>query len=66
MEFTPEHYLDCITLPKYRVSISKIRAKSHDLEIERGRYARPKVDPDHRLFTKKSNQFLNELHLSRL
>ena len=48
-EFTPEYYLDCITLPKYRVSISKIRASSHDLEIERGRYTRPKIDPDHRL-----------------
>ena len=48
-EFIPEYYLDCITLPKYRISISKIRASSHDLEIERGRYTRPKIDPDHRL-----------------
>ena len=48
-EFTPEYYLDFITLPKNRVSIPKIRASSHDLEIDRGRYIRPKIDPDHRL-----------------
>ena len=48
-KFPPEYYLDCITLPKHRVSISKIRASSHDLEIECGRYTRPKIDQDHRL-----------------
>ena len=48
-EFTPEYYLDCIILPKYRVSISMIRASSHELEIERGRYTRPKIGTDHRL-----------------
>ena len=48
-EFIPECYLDCITLPKYRIPISKIRASSHDLAIERGRHTRPKIDPDQRL-----------------
>ena len=38
-EFIPECYLDCITLPKYHIPISKIRASSHDLAIERGRHA---------------------------
>ena len=50
-EFTPECYLDYITLPKYRIPLSKIRASSHDLAIERGRYTRPKTDPYQRLCT---------------
>ena len=33
-EFTPECYLDYITLPKYRIPLSKIRASSHDLAID--------------------------------
>ena len=68
-EFTPEHYLDCITLPKYRVSIPKIRASSHDLEIERGRYTRPKIDPDHRLCAfcfeiKNEDQFVTNCQIN--
>ena len=41
--------VDYINVPKYRISITKIRASSHDLEIERGRYTRPKTDPNQRL-----------------
>ena len=48
-EFNTECYLDCINLPKYRIPVSKIRASSHDLEIERGRYTRPRLDPNQRL-----------------
>ena len=48
-EFIPECYLDCITLPKYRIPISKIRASSHDLAIKRGRHTWPKINPDQRL-----------------
>ena len=48
-EFNTEYYLDCINLPKYRIPVSKIRASSHDLEIERGRYTRPRLDPNQRL-----------------
>ena len=36
-EFHTECYLDYINVPKYRISITKIRASSHDMEIERGR-----------------------------
>ena len=49
-EFNTECYLDCINLPKYRIPVSKIRANSHDLEIERGRYTRPRLNPNQRLF----------------
>ena len=48
-EFSSECYLDYINVPKFRISLSKIRASSHDLEIERGRYTRPKTDPKQRL-----------------
>ena len=37
-EFECENYLDFITDKRYRVSLSKFRLSSHDLEIERGRY----------------------------
>ena len=37
-EFSSECYLDYINVPKFCISLSKIRASSHDLEIERGRY----------------------------
>ena len=50
-ELTPECYLDYITLSKYRIPLTKIRASSHDFAIERGRYTRPKTDPDQRLCT---------------
>ena len=43
-EFNTECYLDCINLPKYRIPVSKTRASSYDLEIERGRYTRPRLD----------------------
>ena len=43
MEFNTECYLDCVNSPKYRIPVSKIRASPHDLEIERGRYTRPKL-----------------------
>ena len=38
-----------ISNPKLRVAYSKLRASSHDLEIERGRYVRPKLNVDERL-----------------
>ena len=48
-EFNTKFYSDCINLPKYRIPVSKIRASSHDLEIERGRYTRSKLDQNQRL-----------------
>ena len=44
-----ETYLDLISNAKYRIDISKLRASSHNQEIERGRYTRPKVNPENRL-----------------
>ena len=45
-EFNTECYLDCINLLEYRIPLSKIRASSHDLEIARGCYTRPILDPN--------------------
>ena len=47
--FGTECYLKSISNPKLRVALSKLRASSHDLEIERGRYVRPKLNVDERL-----------------
>lgn len=60
-EFRTEHYLDGIISSKYRIAVSKIRASSHDLEIERGRYTRPRTDPEQRLCI-SCNVIENEEH----
>ena len=44
MNFGTECYLKHISKPKFRIALSKLRASSHDLEVERGRYVRPKLD----------------------
>ena len=46
-----EPYLYLVKNHKYRLAISKIRASSHKLEIERGRYTRPKTPVENRLCT---------------
>ena len=48
-QYVSEKYLDLISNPKYRIAVSKLRASSHNLEIERGCYTRPKVNPENRL-----------------
>ena len=45
LQFEPYLY---ITIPKYRSSLSRFRLSSHDLQIERGRYTRPKTPVDDR------------------
>ena len=44
--FGTEFYLKSISNLKLRVALSKLRASSHDLKIERGRYVRPKLNVD--------------------
>ena len=44
-----EPYLYLVKEAKYRVAISRLRASSHPLEIERGRYTRPKTPVTQRL-----------------
>ena len=34
---------------KHRIALTKLRTSSHNLEIERGRYVRPRVSPEQRL-----------------
>ena len=56
-----ECYLKSISNPKLSVALSKLRVSSHDLEIERGRYVRPKLNVDER-FCLSCNVVENEEH----
>ena len=47
--FKQEPYLHVIKEQKYRIALSRLRASSHTLEIERGRHDRPKKPVDARL-----------------
>ena len=60
-DFNFEKYLDFMSEKKYRNALSQFRLSSHDLEIERGRYAN--VDRDDRIcILCNSNQIENEYH----
>ena len=60
-DFIFEKYLDFMSEKKYRSALSQFRLSSHDLEIERGRYAN--VDRDDRIcLLCNSNQIENEYH----
>ena len=48
-DFGLEKYLEAISDSRYRIATSKLRASSHTLEIERGRYTKPKTDINKRL-----------------
>ena len=47
--FVLECHLNSVKHLRYRVAITKLRTSSHVLEIERGRYQKPKVPRDLRL-----------------
>ena len=48
-EFKTESYLDCISVPRFRIALSKLSSSSHSLEIEKERYVRPNKDVDERV-----------------
>ena len=48
-DFGIEKYLEAISDSRYRRATSKLRASSYTLEIERGRYTKPKTDISKRL-----------------
>ena len=48
-EYVTEAYLDFISNPKHCIALSRLRASSHNLEIERGRCTRPITKPGERL-----------------
>ena len=50
--FKQEPYLYLVKEHKYRISLSRLRASSHTLEIERGRHDRPKKPIEDRLCPK--------------
>ena len=47
--YVTEAYLDLISNPKHRIAVSKLRASSHNLEIERGCYTRLITNREERL-----------------
>ena len=49
MNFGTECYLKHISKPKFKIALPKLRASSHDLKVEWGRYVRPKLDINERL-----------------
>ena len=49
--FGIESYLSLVTKKKYRNAITRFRASSHTLEIERGRWTNPITPIDNRLCT---------------
>ena len=59
--FGPESYLFNVKDQRYRTAITKLRASSHILEIERGRYSKPMV-PSHLRMCKKWNMVEDEEH----
>ena len=48
-EFCFQKYLEAITDCRYWTAMTKLRSSSHTLEIERGRYTKPKTDISERL-----------------
>ena len=59
--FGPESYLFNLKDQRYRTAITKLRASSHILEIERGRYSKPIV-PSHLRMCKKCYMVEDEEH----
>ena len=43
-EFGSEKYLEAISDYRYRIALTKLRSSSHALEVERGRYTKPKIN----------------------
>ena len=66
-QYVTEAYLGLISNPKHRIAPSKLRASSHNLEIERGRYTRPIINPDCVLcVTWLTTQFILSLNVASM
>jgi hypothetical protein len=57
--FGHETYLS-LQIPKYRVSLSRLRTSSHHLEIERGRYTAPKTPAELRMCKQCNEQLVED------
>ena len=60
--FKYQHYLDCITLDKFRLILSRYRVSSHRLEIEAGRWTKPNKTPLENRKCKQCNTLEDEYH----
>ena len=61
-EFRCEPYLSIVKKDKFRSALSRFRASSHILEIERGRYTKPKTPPEKRFCIKCRDHIEDEYH----
>ena len=59
--FKMETYLKMVKEPRYRNAISRLRTSSHVLEVERGRYTKPKT-PLHMRLCKQCKVLEDEFH----
>jgi hypothetical protein len=48
-DFYYEPYLDYISKQEHQIALTRLRVSQHDLEIERGRYSKPKTDRENRI-----------------
>lgn len=55
--FEYQYYLDCITITKFRVALTRLRVSSHRLEVEAGRWHKPVSIP----FDERKCKFCNVL-----
>ena len=60
--FGPESYLFNVKDQRYRTATTKLRASSHVLEIERGKYSKPMIPSLIRMY-KKLNMVEDEEHV---
>ena len=60
--FGYENYLDQISIYQHRVALTQFRCSSHYLEIERGRWTRPKTNIENRK-CRKCNTIEDEHHM---
>ena len=49
-EYKYESYLDNVTIVKHRINFTQLRISDHNLEIEKGRYRKPYVKPQNRIY----------------
>ncbi len=61
--FEYQQYLDCTSVRKFRVYITKLRVSSHRLEVESGRWHKPASIPYNERKCKICNVLEDEYHL---
>ena len=61
-DFNFKPYLNCVTVKKYRFSLSRLRVSSHRLAIESGRWHKPNIIPLNERKCQYCNKLEDEFH----